>query len=1089
MQGWTCVRKLFLPLLILVLLATTASEAGGADAEQNSGSTSGVETSGSSAAGHGNSAQPGSTSGVESSGSSAAEHGGSSQALATSAVESSDSAAAEHGNSSQPLSTSGVESSGSSAAEHGSSSQPGSKAAGSLAAGETSSSQHGSLSAGHGEEHHESHDFEALVFLFCGVTFGTAVLLITMHPKLHNLQFTVVMFVLGAVFSFVAETEIVRESGMLIRSFHTWNNMDPHLILFVFLPALLFGDAMAIDTHVAKRCTWQCLFLAGPGVLLGAGLSALFIYGVLPWGWSFSTSLTVGSILAATDPVAVVGLLKQLGASPSLTIAIQGESLLNDGTAVVLFTVAYKMACGEETGFQDTAVFVISAVFGATLIGAIVGLISLWLIRKSSDRLNHHSPIVQICVTLCAAYWSFLIAEGMFHVSGVLSTVTAALVMAHRMWPMLVAREAMLEIWHVVETIGNALVFFLAGSMTGTTLVHTVNWVDYLWLLLVYLALTLIRFFMLVAFLPILNRIGKYHLSMRDVLVMTWGGLRGMVGLAFAILVRSDLAKGNLSQKDGDRILFLVGGIAGLTLLVNAPTCPALVQGLGITRVPEGRLALVRSVARRAQEHVEAARLEMFKEPGTLSHMIVKECLGRLYDEVNHHTASHGHAPHSPKKCDDEDVPSSPTSASGKEARRGLSMIVATLLDDHVANAPDVDLLWHRFDEERKALLNSGASFKKFKFGQQLAEMKKMLAERGVDAKQLKIVREVFLTAVCINYWEQLNQGKLHADSSLNLLLSSAKLAADSAQHGLCDWDILKQNIPTLKSQKGLRSLLFAEASPETDPDMPKRSSSNNSVTTTEKPWFVADRFKWLQKSLSQDSFQNQTRAFTMLNAFIEAHSHAQSQIALYFGEDASIDSPEEAFVVVESQCCVFAAWAHIASLDSTAQTTVNTMLCIHTLSGNYREFVLNAVQTGALQADEASRVLHPLEHEMAKIDRERRQIFKGRQPSKELNVTDAGKLSKEEAARLIQRAFLKVRVVKVLRRASTNISTAGLRTLGEPLGSPAFLRQISGNSAAVAAEFIRQISKGGTAEDVAPVGEITLEFDGASSDGSDLEL
>lgn len=956
-----------------------------------------------------------------------------------------------------------------------------------------SSSQHGSAAAGHGEGHH--HDYETLVFLFCGVTFGTAVLLITMHPKLHNLQFTVVMFVLGAFFSFLAETQVAKESGMLIRSFHTWNNMDPHLILFVFLPALLFGDAMSIDTHVAKRCMWQCLFLAGPGVIMGAGLSALFVYYVLPWGFSFSTSLTVGSILAATDPVAVVGLLKQLGASPSLTIAIQGESLLNDGTAVVLFTVAYKIACGEQTSVQDTALFVLAAVFGAVLIGATVGFISLWLIRKSNDRLNHHSPIVQICVTLCSAYWSFLISEGVFHVSGVLSTVTCALVMAHRMWPMLVAREAMLEIWHVVETIGNALVFFLAGAMTGATLVHTVYLVDYLWLLLVYIALTLIRFVMLVLFLPILNRIGWYHLSMKDVLVMTWGGLRGMVGLAFAILVRSDLAKGNLSQEDGDRILFLVGGVAGLTLLVNAPTCPALVQSLGITQVPEGRLALVRSVARRAQEHVEAARIDLMKEGGNVQHMIVRECLGRLYDEVNHHTSSHGHAPHSPGKHDDHDEPVFPTSpssqASGNTGKGKFSRIMSSLFDDQKVDSPDVDELWHRFDEERKLLLASGAHFKKFKYGLELSEMKNMLAH-GVDAKQLVIVREVFLTAVGINYWQQLSDGKfMPGDSSLNLLLNSAKLATDSAHDGLCDWDILKQNIPILKkSKKGWRSFLFEDAKTETDLDNNKeRSSGTLRSSTTEMPRIVPDRFKRLRDFLSRDRFQDQTRAFTMLNAFIDAHTHAQSQIALYFGEDASIDSPEEAFVVLESQCSVFAAFSHIAMLEPSAQMKVNTMLCVHTLSDNYREFVLNAVETGALQADEASGVLHPLEHEIAKIDKERRQIFKGKRLS---NKTEGRKLSKDEAAAMIQRMFLKRRVIKVLQRASTNLSTSGLRGLGEPLGNPGFLRQISGGQAA-AADFIRQISqnssKGGIAEDVVPLKELKLKVESefSVSDGDDL--
>merc|ERR1719487_17218 len=124
-----------------------------------------------------------------------------------------------------------------------------------------------------------------------------------------------------------------------------WMQIDPHLLLFSMLPALLAGDAMTIDTSVARSVAKQCMFLAGPGVLFGAFATALALYGYLHLvgiEWEFMLCLVTGSILAATDPVAVVGLLKELGASPTLTVQIQGESLLNDGTAIVLFSLAYE---------------------------------------------------------------------------------------------------------------------------------------------------------------------------------------------------------------------------------------------------------------------------------------------------------------------------------------------------------------------------------------------------------------------------------------------------------------------------------------------------------------------------------------------------------------------------------------------------------------------------------------------------------------------------------------------------------------------------------------------------------------------------
>merc|ERR1719456_432172 len=130
---------------------------------------------------------------------------------------------------------------------------------------------------------------------------------------------------------------------------------------------------MTIDTSIARRVALQCLYLAGPGVGVCAFLTAFFLYAYLPnvssnpdyEQFDFKLCLTLGSIFAATDPVAVVGLLKELGASPTLTVQIQGESLLNDGTAIVLYSIAYDILKGEEYDAAEIVIFMIQVACGA----------------------------------------------------------------------------------------------------------------------------------------------------------------------------------------------------------------------------------------------------------------------------------------------------------------------------------------------------------------------------------------------------------------------------------------------------------------------------------------------------------------------------------------------------------------------------------------------------------------------------------------------------------------------------------------------------------------------------------------------------
>ena len=140
-------------------------------------------------------------------------------------------------------------------------------------------------------------------------------------------------------------------AGPLARSVDAWYDIDAHLILFGFLPLLVFRDAMTINTHEFSTCFAQCSLLAGPGVVIGTALTYLVAKHVISFPpppdhpelehWGNLMALCFGSIASATDPVAVVSLLKDVGASSVLTIQVTGESLLNDGVAMVLFVLFF----------------------------------------------------------------------------------------------------------------------------------------------------------------------------------------------------------------------------------------------------------------------------------------------------------------------------------------------------------------------------------------------------------------------------------------------------------------------------------------------------------------------------------------------------------------------------------------------------------------------------------------------------------------------------------------------------------------------------------------------------------------------------
>ena len=178
-------------------------------------------------------------------------------------------------------------------------------------------------------------------------------------------------------------------------------------------------DAMGLNVHLFRVALGQCLIYAFPMVLLGAILTACVARYIFPYGWSMNLAMTFGSILAATDPVAVAALLEEVGAPPRLKVHIAGEALLNDGSAMVFFTI-FAQRFYYELGKEDFGIDVdwaqgFELFFRMSLGGAAIGLafglslvFILWILDR---RFSHEENIVEVTATAAIAYLGYYVAE------------------------------------------------------------------------------------------------------------------------------------------------------------------------------------------------------------------------------------------------------------------------------------------------------------------------------------------------------------------------------------------------------------------------------------------------------------------------------------------------------------------------------------------------------------------------------------------------------------------------------------------------------------------------------------------------------
>ncbi len=349
------------------------------------------------------------------------------------------------------------------------------------------------------------------------------------------------------------------------------------LIFDVVLPPLLFEAALNLRWKELWRDLAPVVALATVGVALCAALVA---WGLVRWlTWPTESALAFGALIAATDPIAVIALLRETGVTGRLRLLIEAESLINDGAAAVLFTLVLVWAAHDSTASGGPVAAASAFLFiagGGLLIGVAVGGAAVLVAGTSDDHL------VETALTAVAAFGSLLVAEHL-HASGVLATVAAGIVMGNlgvlgprtRFGRPLSAhgRAFVLEFWEFAAFLANSLVFLLMGSAMAS--------VDFSReggpALAIAVGLALAGRAIAVYPVCLAFSWSRWAIPLNEQHLLWWGGLRGALALALALSLPADLPR----RED---ILIVAFAVVAFSVIIQGLTAPFALKALGLAR-------------------------------------------------------------------------------------------------------------------------------------------------------------------------------------------------------------------------------------------------------------------------------------------------------------------------------------------------------------------------------------------------------------------------------------------------------------------------------------------------------------------------
>jgi len=352
---------------------------------------------------------------------------------------------------------------------------------------------------------------------------------------------------------------VVEETHLLVLP-----QLEPRVLLFVFLPPLLFDAAFRLDDKELRGVVRPVLMLAVPGTILTAAIVGLVL--VLTLQLPVPVALLFGSIVAATDPVAVVAIFRGLNAPARLSVIAEGESLINDGIAITLYTATLGLVTAGSTDVVGALGLFTREVIGGIAIGIVLGLIFSRLTGAVDDHL------IEMTLSTALAYGSFLAAQSL-HTSGALACVAAGLIhgsYGRRVGMTERTRRLLDDLWEYFGFVANALVFLLVGfSASLSSLVAETMPV------LVSIFSVLGSRALVVLGSPLLFAGRLLQTSRAERAVLVWGGLRGALTITLALALPTDLPARQL-------LIAMAFGVVLFSLLIQGVTLSLVVRSVGL---------------------------------------------------------------------------------------------------------------------------------------------------------------------------------------------------------------------------------------------------------------------------------------------------------------------------------------------------------------------------------------------------------------------------------------------------------------------------------------------------------------------------
>ncbi len=397
------------------------------------------------------------------------------------------------------------------------------------------------------------------VLLEASILLSVAVLIGLMIRSLH-IPLTVVLAVAGIV---------VSEAGadLAIAQLISGEGFEG-LVLNLLLPVLIFEAALMLSTREFMRNLVPIGALATVALALSAAVVGFSMHATA--GLSISVALLFGVIISATDPVAVVAVFREVGVSNRLLTLVEGESMLNDGVAIVLSQILVVTATGGSLSVAEGIGDFFGVFAGGIVIGGLIGLIAV-LLLPMLDRLP------AAALSIAVAYGGYVLADAVLGFSGVMATVASGVVIGSMTESRAnnKVREILHELWDALAFISNALLFLFIGLALDYSLIEE----NIGTIALAFVAVVVARPVAVVSVVWVLERLRFIaRIGPANSAVLVWGGLRGGVALALALALPEDVPS-------RDVIVAATGGVVLATLLLNATTIQALVHVLGLDRV------------------------------------------------------------------------------------------------------------------------------------------------------------------------------------------------------------------------------------------------------------------------------------------------------------------------------------------------------------------------------------------------------------------------------------------------------------------------------------------------------------------------